>query len=217
MSDAATDLPDAAALAETAARHAAGVIAGALAARGRAFVALPGGRSPRAALRRLAALTDWRGVTIIPTDERLAPPGDALSNGDMLADLFEPVGARVVRIDGAAAPGLWPLDLAWLGMGADGHTASIFPGPDLAAALAPDAPPLLRVRPDPPPPEAPVARVSLSLRAIAAARHVMLTLSGPDKRAVLDRALAAGAASPFPVGRVLAALPHPAAIFRSPA
>jgi 6-phosphogluconolactonase len=90
-------------------------------------------------------------------------------------------------------------------MGADGHTASIFPGPDLDEALnGPKERRALGVMPDPLPAEAPVARVTLSKAAILAARTLTIVLTGADKREVLERAIADGASSTLPIGRVLA-------------
>ena len=81
------------------------VIAAALDARGEALVALPGGKSPTPIFERLAAAAiDWSQVTIIPTDDRLVPANNPLSNVAMIARHFEPKGARVLplTLDGAA-------------------------------------------------------------------------------------------------------------------
>jgi 6-phosphogluconolactonase len=99
----------------------------------------------------------------------------------------------------------WPPDLVWLGVGGDGHTASIFAGPDLDEALnAPKARRAVGVMPDPMPADAPVARVTLTRNAILSARTVMIALRGADKRAVLEQAIKDGPLSTVPVGRVLA-------------
>ncbi len=97
-----------------------------------------------------------------------------------------------------------------LGVGADGHTASIFPGPDLEDAL--NGAPIRRavgVLPDPTPVEAPVARITLSRAAILSARTLLLTFSGAEKRAVVERALRAGTYSRTPIGRVLSGVKGP--------
>jgi 6-phosphogluconolactonase len=196
------------------------IIDSALDGHDRALIALPGGKTPVAALEKLAAQKrNWKDVTIIPTDDRLVEVTSPLSNVAMLAKIFLPRGARVIPLTsekavdhkaaGRAADARlqdlpWPPDLVWLGMGADGHTASIFPGPDLDEALnGPRERRALGVMPDPLPPEAPVARVTLSKASLLSARTLLITISGADKRAVLERAIAEGVASALPIGRVL--------------
>jgi 6-phosphogluconolactonase len=110
----------------------------------------------------------------------------------------------------------WPLDLVWLGMGEDGHTASILPGPDFEAALTgPASRRACGVVPYPLPRDAPVARVTLTRAALVATRTLMLTITGDKKRAVARLAIEDGPRSATALGRVLAECSAPIQIFWS--
>lgn len=195
------------------------IIESALDSRGQALVAFPGGTTPKPIFDKLLESDiKWKNVTIIPTDDRLVAVNSEMSNVADIARAFLPKGARVLPLTSEAADYKlagnaanarlsdlhWPPDLVWLGMGKDGHTASIFVGPDLDSALNPDkGVRAVGVAPDPLPPEAPVNRVTLTAPAIAEARTVMLVLAGAEKRAVLEQAIEEGGKSAYPIGKVL--------------
>jgi 6-phosphogluconolactonase len=201
------------------------IIESAVDARGASLIAVPGGNTGPAIFPKLIAQKlPWKKVTVIPTDDRLVPMDDDRSNVRAIAKAFLPAGARVIPIateindyklagnsaDARLQDFPWPPDLVWLGMGKDGHTASIFVGPDLQEALdAPKARRAIGVMPDPLPPEAPVARVTLTRASILAARTVLVTITGNEKRALLEQAIADGQSSRLPIGRVLAEIEQP--------
>jgi 6-phosphogluconolactonase len=208
------------------------IIESAVDARDASLIAVPGGATGPAVFPKLAAQKlQWKKVTVIPTDDRLVPMESELSNVRAIARALLPAGARVIpiaadiadyKLAGNSADARlqdlpWPPDLVWLGMGKDGHTASIFPGPDFQAALdAPKARRAIGVMPDPLPPEAPVARVTLTRSAILSARTILITITGGEKRAVLEQAIADGHSSKLPIGRVLAEVDQPIDIHWAP-
>jgi 6-phosphogluconolactonase len=208
------------------------IVESALDARGSCLLALPGGRTPKQIFAKLAeASLPWKKVTIIPTDDRLVPMDDERSNVRAIAQAFLRAGARVVpiaadiadhKLAGNSADARlqdlpWPPDLCWLGIGDDGHVASIFAGPDLQDALdAPKARRAVGVLPDPMPADAPVARVTLTRAAILSARTILITITGQKKRELLELAIADGQSSKLPIGRVLAEVEQPIDIHWAP-
>jgi 6-phosphogluconolactonase len=208
------------------------IVESALDARDACLLALPGGRTPRLIFARLAeAKLPWKKVTIIPTDDRLVAMDDERSNVRGIAQAFLRAGARVVpiateipdyKLAGNSADARlqdlpWPPDLCWLGMGEDGHVASIFAGRDLQDALdAPKARRAVGVMPDPMPADAPVARVTLTRAAILSSRTILITITGDKKRELLEQAIEDGHSSKLPIGRVLAEAEQPIDIHWAP-
>jgi 6-phosphogluconolactonase len=170
-------------------------------------ISVPGGSTPFPILSELAhAPLDWNRITIWPGDDRIVPEDDAASNVGRIRALLEPVGARIVPLAEHAVPPHFAL--VWLGMGGDGHVASLFPNTD---PRADDAAPLRRITPDPLPPEAPFDRLSLTIPALLDSDALLFVIRGDDKRALFEAA--AAGANDLPVARLLAAARQPVTCF----
>lgn len=178
-------------------------------ARGQGPVAItvPGGSTPFPILAELAkAPLDWRHITVWPGDDRIVPESHSASNVGRIRSLLEPAGARIVPLSEQAAPPHFAL--AWLGMGGDGHIASLFPSTD---PRADDPLPVRRLTPDPLPPEAPFDRLSLTIPALLDSDELLFVIRGADKRRVFEDA--AAGAHDLPVARLLAAARQPVTCF----
>jgi 6-phosphogluconolactonase len=212
------DHPDPVTLAGALARAVAADLREALARRGAALLAVSGGNTPRAFLRALSReRLDWSQVSVTLTDERWVAPEDARSNaalvrgtllqGDAGQARFVPLFAQApdpesglaeVAARLAALP--LPFDALVLGMGMDGHCASLFPGGDhLAAAMRYDAPErVMSMRA----PAAAEPRITLTLSTLVATRRLYVHIEGLPKREVLRLALEPGGES-LPIGALL--------------
>ena len=174
---------------------------------GTVALAVPGGSTPFPILALLAGRTlEWDRLAFYPTDDRIVPHSHPASNTGKLMALFEPLGADVCELSLEAAPPCFAL--VWLGMGGDGHIASLFPNTD---PQADDPQRVRRITPDPLPPEAPFDRITLTIPALLNSGELLLVMRGADKRAVLDAALAN--ASDLPIARLLRAAHLPVTCF----
>jgi 6-phosphogluconolactonase len=184
----------------------------------RATLAVPGGATPRPFLEALSeADLAWSHVDVLLTDERLVAPTSARSNARMLHEaLLKGPAAEAHLVDYLAGAGregapeavrdrvaaVLPIDVLVVGMGADMHTASLFPGSRaLGAALAEDAPALIAVDA----PGQPEPRLTLSARVLRDASVIHILITGADKAAALATALQDGPASEAPIRAVLTA------------
>ena len=183
-------------------------LAGALARTdGEVAVSVPGGSTPFPILAELVrASLDWSRIAVWPGDDRIVEEAHPASNVGRIRSLLAPVGAHIVPLTERATPPHFAL--VWLGMGGDGHIASLFPNTD---PRADDALCLRRLTPDPLPPEAPFDRLSLTIPALLNSDALLFVIRGADKRALFDDA--AAGANDLPVARLLAAVHQPVTCF----
>ena len=188
-------------------------------ARGSASLVVSGGSTPKPLFEALCVQDlPWEKVGVTLADERWVSPEHEASNEAMVRSLLlreRAASAQLVGFwneapspeEGAAATAealgslARPFDVLVLGMGDDGHTASLFPGAaELGDGLDLDWElPVLAVRPS----HAPHPRLSLSLRALLESRRIVLHITGEEKQQVLERALWDGAEEELPIRAVL--------------
>jgi len=207
-------LADADAVAAEAARLIAAEARAAVAARGRFVMAVSGGKTPWLMLRALAdEEVPWPSVHVFQVDERIAPPGDPdrnlthvreslLAHARLAADHIDAMPVEAADLDEAArsyarlledVAGTPPvLDLAHLGLGSDGHTASLVPGDPVldVAGLDVALTGIYMMR----------RRMTLTYPMLNRSRRVLWLATGAEKLAMLSR-LRAGDTS-IPAGRV---------------
>ncbi|WP_417662419.1 6-phosphogluconolactonase [Pseudomonas sp.] len=191
-------------LANTLAANVADMLRSAIADKGQATLVVSGGRSPVAFLEALAQQElQWSSVVVSLADERWVPTSHADSNEGLVRRhlLQGPVAAvcflglyfnaasheEAAEAADQALRDLPPIDVLVLGMGDDGHTASLFPNsPDLLKALAPDGErrclPMLA-------PSVPHQRLTMTLALLATARLTLLAIQGQSKLSTLTQAL----------------------------
>jgi 6-phosphogluconolactonase len=199
--------------------------------RGMASLALPGGRTPLPLFKQLRdAPLDWSRVSITLTDERWVPESDAHSNAALLRGAlqgsaaagshFFPLYDATPGASGAASTA-WqslasvprPFDGVVLGMGEDGHFASLFPGnTGLSEALDTAAAPAAVMMQAP---DHPQARISLNLPALLQTRRLFLLVTGQSKRDLLEAASRARETR-WPVSALLAQRQRAVEIYWAP-
>ncbi|MEM6664849.1 MAG: 6-phosphogluconolactonase [Pseudomonadota bacterium] len=206
------EFQDRAELADALANRVATELRTAIGTKGTASFAVPGGTTPGPFLTALSgASVDWVHVRATLTDERQVPESHERSNARLVREtlmqgaagaatflpLNDPYAANVALADHL------PLDAVVLGMGNDLHTASLFPGasalgtalspPDDCHAMAIEAP------------GAPEPRVTLTAPTLSGAAFVAILITGDDKRASLEKAMATGPVEDAPVRAILTA------------
>ena len=202
----------------------------AIARRGHASLVVPGGRTPLPFLEALSHQPlDWSRVLVSPSDERWVDADHPDSNELLLRTNLLRNAAATARLIplktadtipeaaiGECASRLAtlprPLDVVVLGMGLDGHFASLFPdAPELGAALRPDGPVVAAMRP----PSSPVPRISLTLAFLLDSRGIALLTGGADKARVLEQAAALPGDPRLPVSLLLGQRQVPLALYHS--
>ena len=196
------EYPDREALLLDLANTIAGELRAALESNDRASLCVPGGTTPGPVFDTLSGVTlDWDRVDVLLNDERWVPESSDRSNTTLLKQrlLVDKAAAATLvplyadtptpeeGLDGlmAAIEATLPLDVLVLGMGADMHTASLFPGADqLELALSDAAPTLLAMRA----PNAQEPRITLSAKALKSAMATHILITGDEKRTALERA-----------------------------
>jgi 6-phosphogluconolactonase len=226
------DFSDGEKLASAFADWTAAILQKAVDARGAALLIVSGGSTPRRYFGELARREiDWRRVCVTLADERCVADDNPRSNAKMVRETLLVGAAATARFVPLANSRLppdqelaaasarvaqlpMPADLAVLGMGDDGHTASWFPaGDNLADAIDPACRALVLPMTAP---GAPERRLTLTARVLLRARALALQIEGEAKLAVAERALAKGPIADMPIRAALRGAADKMTVFAAP-
>lgn len=162
-------------------------------------ISVPGGSTPFPIFDLLAKEDmPWGRISVWPGDDRIVDEDHPASNVGKIRARLEPAGAVIVPLTQDASPPHFAL--AWLGMGGDGHIASLFPSTD---PKPDDGQAVRRITPDPLPPEAPFDRLSMTIPALVDSDEIMFVMRGAEKRALFEAAVRGE--HDLPVARLLRA------------
>ena len=176
-------------------------------AAGMVTITIPGGATPFPILALMdAGALDWSRIAVWPGDDRIVPEDHPASNVGRIRAALEPLGATVVPLAEQARPPHFAL--TWLGMGADGHIASLFPNTD---PQVDDRQAVRRITPDPLPPEAPFDRLSLTIPALLNSDAILFVIRGDAKSALFAEATRGD--NDLPIARLLGAAQQPVTCF----
>ena len=212
------EAPDALTLAHELAQFVGARLQEGLNQRGQALLVVSGGSTPVPFFEALANIPlDWSRVSVTLADERWVPADHVDSNERLVREhLLQGLAshARFVSLksaDALAVQGVphveaalgalpWPAEVVVLGMGGDAHTASLFPGSaQLPEALDDTRAARCLAVSAPPPPNVPVDRLTLCMRALLDTRQLVIHVTGAAKRQLLERAMLAGPVEPMPI------------------
>ncbi|WP_279244075.1 6-phosphogluconolactonase [Candidatus Litorirhabdus singularis] len=186
--------------------------------RGTGRLIVSGGSTPIPLFHQLAKTTfDWQNVSVCLADERLVPADHPRCNASMVQqELLQEKAAAAAFLSLSEAAQTWDTkpfaDITLLGMGNDGHTASLFPdAPELKSALNGDQPVYTMT-----PPSQPEARETFGLQTLCASQQLVLHIEGEEKYRVLQEAMNDSATTSLPIRTLIEAAHSHITIFWAP-
>ncbi len=187
-------------------------IATAVERRSARILAVPGGSTPLEIFDILSTMDlPWKELYLMLTDDRIVAQDHEASNFGKLTNAFSSTKAKLIELAEDTVPPR--ADIVWLGMGADGHIASLFPNMKASAQSDKNSPLVVRTVPDPLPPEAPFERLSLNKAALIDTNELIIVVRGADKKTILEQAIKGE--HDLPIAQLIKAASCPITIFWS--